>query len=197
MLSTDASAMQSDPWAGIEPEHKAPETSIDGTVTSSLGNFDGQIIMLQPSSNASKIIGICCIIVGAFNVLSIIAYLFLPQIDPSTGDEITTSTLSSILTLLSGIVSIVTLCLGGYMMVDFQRRGIFLIIGGIAFGFILSTISVLSGDFDEIGDSLGVSNGAANSVLVGAQGLCNAICALIVAIPLMVANNGLDDSKLF
>ena len=82
-------------------------------------------------------------------------------------------------------------------MVDFQRRGIFLIIGGIAFGFILSTISVLSGDFDEIGDSLGVSNGAANSVLVGAQGLCNAICALIVAIPLMVANNGLDDSKLF
>ena len=26
---------------------------------------------------------------------------------------------------------------------------------------------------------------------------CNALCGLIVAIPLMVSNNGLDDSKLF
>ncbi len=189
--------MESDPWGGVKPEHKSLESSIEGTVASAQGAFDGQIIMLQPPSNASKIIGICCIIVGAFNILSLLAYLFIPQVDPLTNEEISVSTSSFIITLISGLISIGTLCVGGYMMVNFQRRGIFIIIGGIIFGFILSTISVMMGDFDGWGESVGVSDTAANGILVGVQALCNVLCGVIVAIPLMIANNGLDDSKIF
>ena len=187
--------MESDPWGGVKPEHKSLDSSIEGTVAPAQGAFDGQIIMLQPPSNASKIIGICCIIVGAFNILSLLGYLFIPQVDPLTNEEISVSTSSFIITLISGLISIITLCVGGYMMVNFQRRGIFIIIGGIIFGFILSTISVMMGDFDGWGESVGVSDTAANGILVGVQALCNVLCGVIVAIPLMIANNGLDDSK--
>ena len=81
-------------------------------------------------------------------------------------------------------------------MVNFQRRGIFIIIEEL-FGFLLSTISVMMGDFDGWGESVGVSDTAANGILVGVQALCNVLCGVIVAIPLMIANNGLDDSKIF
>ena len=78
------------------------------------------------------------------------------------------------------------------MMVNFQRKGIYIIIGGIILGFILSTISVMMGDFEGLGDSVGVSDTAANGILIGIQGLCNVLCGVIVAIPLMISNNGLD-----
>lgn len=197
MLCVDAYAMESDPWGGIKPEHKSLDSSLEGTVASPQGGFDGQIIMLQPPSSASKIIGICCIIIGAFNVLSLLAYLFIPQVDPITNEEISVSTSSFILSIISGLISIVTLCVGGYMMVNFQKRGIFIIIGGIFIGFIISTISVMMGDFDGWGESVGMSDNAANGVLIGVQALCNVLCGVIVAIPLMIANNGFDNSKVF
>jgi len=197
VLCLDACTMESDPWGGIKPEHKSLDSSLEGTVASPQGGFDGQIIMLQPPSSASKIIGICCIIIGAFNVLSLLAYLFLPQVDPITNEEISVSTSSFILSILSGLISIVTLCLGGYMMVNFQKRGIFIIIGGIFVGFIISTISVMMGDFDGWGESFDMSDNAANGILIGVQALCNVLCGVIVAIPLMIANNGFDNSKVF
>ena len=185
-------AMESDPWGGVKPEHKSLEPSIEGTVASGQGAFEGQVIMLQPPSNASKIIGICCIILGSFNLLTLLGYLFVPQVDPLTNEEISVSTSSFIISITSGLISIVTLCVGGYMMVNFQRKGIYIIIGGIILGFILSTISVMMGDFEGLGDSVGVSDTAANGILIGIQGLCNVLCGVIVAIPLMISNNGLD-----
>ena len=38
---------------------------------------------------------------------------------------------------------------------------------------------------------------AANGILIGVQALCNVLCGVIVAIPLMIGNNGLDNSKVF
>ena len=197
MLCLDACIMESDFWDEIEPENKSLESSLEGTVASPQGAFDGQIIMLQPPSNASKIIGICCIIFGAFNIISLLSLLFIPQVDPLTNEEISVSTSSFIISIISALISIVTLCVGGYMMVNFQRKGIFIIIGGIIVGFILSTISVMMGDFDGWGESVGMSDNAANGILIGVQALCNVLCGVIVAIPLMIANNGLDNPKVF
>ena len=197
MLCLDACIMESDFWDEIEPENKSLESSLEGTVASPQGAFDGQIIMLQPPSNASKIIGICCIIFGAFNIISLLSLLFIPQVDPLTNEEISVSTSSFIISIISALISIVTLCVGGYMMVNFQRKGIFIIIGGIILGFILSTISVMMGDFDGWGESVGMSDNAANGILIGVQALCNVLCGVIVAIPLMIANNGLDNPKVF
>ena len=50
----------------------------------------------------------------------------------------------------------------------------------------------MMGDFDGWGESVGVSDTAANGILVGVQALCNVLCGVIVAIPLMIANNGLE-----
>ncbi len=197
MLCLDACIMESDFWDEIEPENKSLESSLEGTVASPQGAFDGQIIMLQPPSNASKIIGICCIIFGAFNIISLLSLLFIPQVDPLTNEEISVSTSSFIISILSALISIVTLCVGGYMMVNFQKRGIFIVIGGIFVGFIISTISVMMGDFDGWGESVGMSDNAANGILIGVQALCNVLCGVIVAIPLMIANNGLDNPKVF
>jgi len=197
VLCLDACIMESDFWDEIEPENKSLESSLEGTVASPQGAFDGQIIMLQPPSNASKIIGICCIIFGAFNIISLLSLLFIPQVDPLTNEEISVSTSSFIISILSALISIVTLCVGGYMMVNFQKRGIFIVIGGIFVGFIISTISVMMGDFDGWGESVGMSDNAANGILIGVQALCNVLCGVIVAIPLMIANNGLDNPKVF
>ena len=197
MLCLDAHVMESDPWGEIEPDNKSLESSLEGNVASPQGAFDGQIIMLQPPSNASKIIGICCIIFGAFNIISLLSLLFIPQVDPLTNEEISVSTSSFIISILSALISIVTLCVGGYMMVNFQKRGIFIVIGGIFVGFIISTISVMMGDFDGWGESVGMSDNAANGILIGVQALCNVLCGVIVAIPLMIANNGLDNPKVF
>ena len=46
-------------------------------------------------------------------------------------------------------------------------------------------------------DQLGLEGSTVTALVVGIQAACAAVCALIVAIPLMVANNGLDESKLF
>ena len=64
--------MQPDPWSGVEPEHKSVEPSIDGTVSLGGDNFNGQIIMLQPPSSSSKVIGILLIVYGAFNLISLL-----------------------------------------------------------------------------------------------------------------------------
>ena len=42
-----------------------------------------------------------------------------------------------------------------------------------------------------------VGDGVVAGVGMVILAFCNALCGLIVAIPLMVSNNGLDDSKLF
>jgi biopolymer transport protein ExbB/TolQ len=36
-----------------------------------------------------------------------------------------------------------------------------------------------------------------SGIAIGISAVCSAVCGLIVAIPLMISNNGLDDSKLF
>jgi len=99
VLCLSGLAMESDPWGGVKPEHKSLESSIEGTVASPQGAFDGQIIMLQPPSSASKIIGICCIIFGAFNIISLLGLLFIPQVDPITNEEISVSTSSFVATV--------------------------------------------------------------------------------------------------
>ena len=43
----------------------------------------------------------------------------------------------------------------------------------------------------------GLNESVVSGIAVGISAVCSALCGLIVAIPLMVSNNGLDDSKLF
>ena len=71
------------------------------------------------------------------------------------------------------------------------------IYGRILIGFLFSIVLSLTGSTDAAAEDAGLNEGAVSALVVGVSAVCNAVCALIVAIPLMVSNNGLDDSKLF
>ena len=107
------------------------------------------------------------------------------------------SALDIILNLISGFVAIVTAILGGIWMTNYKRKGVHLVLLGILIGFLLSIALSLTGSTDTAAQDLDLNENAVSALVVGVSAVCNAVCALIVAIPLMVSNNGLDDSKLF
>jgi hypothetical protein len=188
--------MQPDPWGDVEPEHKSTEPSLEGTVSLSGDNFNGQIIMLQPPSSSSKVIGILLIIYGAFNALSLLLN-FIAFMDPSLMEDAGYSFTDMILLTISGVVASLTSIIGGYWMSNYKRKGVHLVLLGLVVGFLLQVAMSFSDSTQDMFEQLGLEGSTVTALVVGIQAACAAVCALIVAIPLMVANNGLDDSKLF
>lgn len=188
--------MQPDPWSGVEPEHKSVEPSIDGTVSLGGDNFNGQIIMLQPPSSSSKVIGILLIVYGAFNLISLLLSI-VGFTDSKFMEDTGYTTIDVILLLLSGLVATTTSVIGGYWMVNYQRKGVYLVLIGLLVGFLLQIIMSFSDSTQDMYSELGLEGSTVTALVVGIQAACVAVCGLIVAIPLMVANNGLDESKLF
>jgi hypothetical protein len=114
------------------------------------------------------------------------------------------------------LISIFTLILngvmiaGGVMMVNYQRRGLMLTLCVVAALAVLQVAALqIAVDYDTMyengditeeeyefltDDNVGDAVSIVGSIFVV---LCNGVCLGLVAIPLMVSNNGLDDSKLF
>mgnify|MGYP005688014937 FL=1 len=98
---------------------------------------------------------------------------------------------------------------GGIMMTQYKKKGIHICLAMIVASAIIGMVSLtLVPDMlddiaeeenmdDEEREELEALNGAVMGVGAVFTIVCNGICGLIVAIPLMVSNNGLDDSKLF
>jgi hypothetical protein len=188
--------MQPDPWGDVEPEHKSTEPSLEGTVSLADNNFNGQIIMLQPPSSSSKVIGILLIIWGSINAIFLLLGI-LGWTSQEIREEQGISSLEIILNIVSGLIAILTSIIGGIWMTNYQRRGIHLVLVGIFIGFIFSVILSMSGSTSAAAQDAGLNEDAVSILMIGVSVVCNAVCGLIVAIPLMVGNNGLDDSKLF
>ena len=199
--------MQPDPWAGQQPDHKQPEAVMMGNVSeqpSVLGQqmgMPGQVIMVQQPSSAAKVIGILVIISGCLGVID-----GLSQIVMAIGYS--SMMIPLVLALISISMSAASV-LGGYWMTNYERRGVQLVLITVLVGFIIASASTLVLD-DIMQEELDNSNitqeeyDAAQGVmsLLGAaviaiSAVCYGICGLIVAIPLMSANGGLDDSSLF
>ena len=189
--------MQPNPWDDQEPKQDNVETLIDGKTVDVSSGFSNQIIMLQPPSSASKTIGILLIVWGAINTIFLLIALVGWSSD-EIREEQGVNTLDIILNLLSGFVGISTAILGGIWMMNYQRKGIYLVLIGIIIGFVLSIIlSLTGGPTQSLAAEQNVSEGVVTSITIGISAVCSAVCGLIVAIPLMISNNGLDDSKLF
>lgn len=214
--------MQPDPWGGNEPEHKAPEQNqfvdpqvatnptmqqpdsfwSDGNqvISGSVGNPQmGGVMYLQPPSAAAKVMGIFIIIWAAINLLGIFS-IFLPdQIDPITGEVIKTSTALMAVNLLNILLTSAGLGLGGYWMINYQRKGMHMALLTVLLSTILAMVAIPLGSAETANSTfalLGVGEGGTSAIFAGITLFCQGICALIVAIPLMVSNNGFDDSKL-
>ena len=158
-----------------------------------MGGMPDNVIMVQQPSDAPKIIGIICMVSAGLGLLST-PFGLLPQYDPVTGERLFIPVAVIAINMVTGIVGSILTGIGGYWLSKYQRRGVHLLLLSIAFSYILSLISASLGGDGGLGSIFG--DEAAFAIIAGSSTVCNGICGLIVAIPLMISNNGLDDSSL-
>lgn len=186
--------MQPNPWDdGMSAPQNAPEPMIVGLPQQVVQPMGQQIIYVQQPSSSPKILGIFVIIWGAISFLGLFA-LFLPQVDPLTGEEIVVPFIALALQAANSVLVAFTCVVGGYWMTEYQRRGIHLALLGIGLSFMLGLATVLVGGDGGLGNFLG--DEAAFAFFAIVEGICSVICGLLVAIPLMNSAQGLDNSSL-
>lgn len=188
--------MQPDTLDDLTTQGGGQQVLIDGQTAQISTGFGNQVIMLQPPSSAAKVIGILLIIWGAINSIFLLLAL-LGWSDSSIREEQGIDGFSMALNVVSGLISIGTSIIGGIWMMNYQRRGVYLVLIGIIIGFLFSIVLSFTGSTDVAAQDTGLNESVVSSIAVGISAVCSAVCGLIVAIPLMISNNGLDDSKLF
>ena len=199
--------MQPDPWGGQQPDHKQPEAVMMGNVSQQpsvlgqAGGMAGQVIMVQQPSSAAKVVGVLVIILGCLGVMSGIGEIF----NALSYSSMVIALVLAILNIANSAASV----LGGYWMTNYERRGVQLVLITVLVGFITASASTLVlGDLmqeeldagnvsqEEWDASQGLMS-ILGGVVIAVSAVCYGICGLIVAIPLMSANGGLDESSLF
>lgn len=211
----------SSPWDDVGPESESKEPSFDDSAPegipisagfSSMQNGamltgmaempPGQMIFLGPPSSAPKVIGILCTLWGVF-LLGSSALNIVGAFGYQTSQPVLLAIYAAGLATAGATIG------GGVMLVSYQRRGVHLLFAAILVSSVLSGVELTMTDeiYDQMYEDGDISEEeyeiiSANSGLISGIGmfmvaLCGGICGLIVAIPLMVSNNGLDDSSLF
>ncbi|MGB1366004.1 MAG: hypothetical protein ACPH9F_06475 [Candidatus Poseidoniaceae archaeon] len=187
-------------WGEIEStqQESVPSVMISGTTqpTAAPQQMYGnqQMILMQQPSSAPKVIGIFVIIYGALNALGGLLGVFGGALLESGLDAEGSWIMMigfSMVTLLLGVGFILS---GTYIN---QRKKI-----GVQISWILLLASMIIGlaqtalmPVDLAGT--GMSESFYYGSQIGGQVVCNAICGLLVAIPVMVNNSMMDDSSLW
>ena len=139
-------------------------------------------------NGAAKVIGILTII---FGVLAILGGLFSLTDWGATdlnGLPITTPIEYKISRLLFSLAVGSMMIVGGYKMTNYEKMGIWIIFAALAVNYVGGIISSLL-----MGDAQGEGMGLFNASVGGICGIfCIAICGVIVAIPLMLADGGME-----
>ncbi|MDA8610427.1 hypothetical protein N9L86_04410 [Euryarchaeota archaeon] len=149
-------------------------------------------ILLQPPSSTPKVIGILFILYGLVSGLGV-----LSPLEPLLAGEGGASALRiPMINAVSSMVSAVTAILGGYWLINYQRRGVQLIILGILMSSALAFLTFFLGEDGGLGELLG-DESAAFGILSVAQAIVTVVCGLIAAIPILTSSVGLDRSSLF
>ena len=190
--------------SGVNLADSAISGDVHHTVVNNFGPYqgEGQMIFVQPPSGAAKVMGILIIIYAGFGLLGALGSLlggsivesFLGQVAETEPDALGFNPEGfgqyMMLTGLIGLVTSAGTLLGGIWTMQYQRRGVHLGLMMIAASFLLGLVVAFM--YPEFSDS-GFGMGATVILSVFGSGFCG----LMVAIPLMVTNNGLDDSSLF
>tara|TARA_B110000008_G_scaffold218915_1_gene218700 strand:+ start:366 stop:950 length:585 start_codon:yes stop_codon:yes gene_type:complete len=172
---------------GMNPQ---PQTIMIDPMT---GLPQNVIIMQQPSS-APQVVGILVIIYGAISFLGSALGVFgssllASEVDDSLLNEYATQLI--VFSLASVFVSI-AIIISGVWINNRQTKGVHLAFAAIGVGLLLSILQQMI-----IPAELSDPSGVGQAIGIGMSVVCNGICGLIVAIPLMVSGSGMDDSKLF
>ena len=162
----------------------------------------GQLIYLQPPSSAAKVVGIIMLIYGV--VIGFITLISLVTVNIFSPDELAQfylvddSDAGKLFVFLNTslaftLFSCIAFVLAGVWVKNFQRRGVMLALLVTLIGLVFEIVLVfISPEFLSSGL---IAPGRGGVIVEGV--FTSLFCGLIWAIPLMVANNGLDESKLF
>ena len=157
-----------------------------------------QMILLQQPSSAPKVIGIFVIIYGAINALfGLIGALGGALLSSSDlglyGSDVSLQViLFALISVGFGIGFIIT----GVQINNRKKIGVQLSWILIALSLVLGVLQTMLATPEEIA-ATGLNNDAFYGFQIGGTIVCNAICGLLVAIPLMVNNSMMDDSSLW
>jgi len=150
---------------------------------------DGPVIPVQKSV-AAKVIGWFAIVLGCLGILSApLGFIDFGAMD-FDGNPVTYSMSYKVVTTLTALVSGGLAAVGGYKMTNYEKKGIWLIFASFAVNWVGGIAEVyLSPDVMGLGqEGMSLVAGAAGFVGI----FCYAICGLIVAIPLLMANGGME-----
>ena len=187
-------------WGEIESAQDVaiPSVMISGetqsmTAPQQMYGTQQQMILMQQPSSAPKVIGVFVIIYGAFSVLGGIFGVFGGTLVASEFDSGGSTIMLIVFSLLSVFLGVGFIISGTQIN---QRKKI-----GVQFSLILVCISftlgLLQTALTPAVEVDGVSTDLYYGLQIGGQVVCNAICGLLVAIPLMVNNSMMDDSSLW
>lgn len=191
-------------WGKVESSQNEaiPSVMISGepqtvTATQQMYGAQQQMILLQQPSSAPKVIGIFVIIYGAINAIAGLLGLFTGAFVSNSqvvgADEFSIQlVLFSLLSMGFGIGFIIT----GSQINNRKKIGVQLSWILIALSLVIGIIQTMLTSTDEL-EAAGFDSGAFYALQIGGQFVCNAICGLLVAIPLMVSNSMMDDSSLW
>ena len=176
--------MQPDPYGQQQQVMIDPNTGLPANV----------IIMQQPSQ-APQVVGILIIIYGGLNVLASLLGLFGASMlgsvevdDSALLDEYSMQLM--VFSLAALVLSAVTI-VSGVWINNRQTRGIHLAWVAIGLSMLMSFIQGAI-----VPTELTDPSGYGQMFGIVANVVCTMICGVIVAIPLMVANSGMDQSSL-
>ena len=142
-------------------------------------------------NGAAKVIGILVIIyyvvITGFNFLGLAALSFLDEELIVAGAEPLPMTLFLVIAII-GLIPTIIGCIGGWKMYNYEKMGIWLVLGSLGIGWILGIVNgALTSDYGGTGDA------GIDAAFNGICGIfCMAICGVIVAIPLMLADGGME-----
>ena len=157
------------------------------------------VIIIQEPSGGPKVVGILVILWGAFSILG--ELMNISDNFELGGIFIGMSVVN--MGIGAGFIA------GGIMMTNYQKRGVHLslvmiIVSAIVGIFVIMMMPDILDDVaeeenltaeerEDLDEYMGAIIGFSAIFVV----ICNGICGLIIAIPLMISNNGLDNSSLF
>jgi len=194
-------------WGEVESSQNQaiPSVMISGepqtvAATQQIYGAQQQMILLQQPSSAPKVIGIFVIIYGAISaiagLLGLFTGAFISNSQVVGGDELSIElVLFSLLSMGFGIGFIIT----GVQINNRKKIGVQLSWILIALSLVLGILQTMLTSTDDL-EAAGLdssASGAFYALQIGGQVVCNAICGLLVAIPLMVSNSMMDDSSLW
>jgi len=198
--NTDATnAPASIPLSTAQEAPVAQQPMIMGATTQMPAYGQQPIIIQQAPSSAPKVIGVLVIIYAAFSILAEGMGVIMPG-----GNGFTIALGAANILAYAGMV------FGGVQMFQYNRQGVFIVLGTILWVAISSIIALqIVLDYDQMLENGEITQEEYDVItdeeledvvsVVGsiAVVICNGICMAIVAIPLLISNNGFDTKKTY